>query len=178
MKKLLILLILLPLTVFSSDSGLYFNPERDGEGIQVSRNGDTIQIFFYTYEPNDECWNITIPEGGLVTDDNCHEQRYFFTAGNTLFDNSVATGYLYTTAGLDYPEGLTNLGNPFVAQVGEAIVVAQYSLQRVLWIDPKTQELRNGFRMVFVRFGDVLDEDDPLFTQVYDFPTQLFAATD
>ena len=92
--------------VLAGDTGIYFDPNRDGEGIVLNRAGERVQFYFFTYEDADDCWNITIPESGLVTSDNCHETRWFLNSPATLSpDGLEASGYLYGVVGLNYPEG-------------------------------------------------------------------------
>jgi hypothetical protein len=151
----------------TSDSGLFYNPERDGEGINLIRNGDHVVFYFYTYEPHETCWNIEIPEGGLVTEANCNEQRWFLSGGDKI-DDGIIEGWLYTGLGTGYPKCLPNPEDPFLTVCGEAHIVGRYIMARNL----------TGWRMVVVRVGDILDKEDPLFNQVFDFNTPLFMATD
>ena len=84
----------------AQDSGLYYNPERDGEGINLIRNKDTVVFYFYTYEPNEGCWNIEIPESGLVTEENCNEQRWFLCAGDALDAENSLEVWVFIGLGL------------------------------------------------------------------------------
>ena len=167
MKYLLITLLLLCGNLFAQDSGTYFNPERDGEGIQLTRNGDMVQIFFYTYEYHQGCWNLNQPDSGLVNEDNCHEQRYFMSGGDNIANDRVE-GWLYATVGLDYHIGIVDPLNPFRSRVGEAHIVGLYILERK----------DAGWRMVVVQFGDLLSENDPLYTEVFEFSQVLMQPTD
>ena len=166
--SVIIVALLFSMPLMAQDSGLYFNPERDGEGISLTRNGDTIQFMFWNYEPNENCYNIEIPNGGLVNEENCHEQRYFMSSGDPLTGDNFVDGWLYNTVGLNYPQGITDPVNPFVMHVGEPHIVGLYTLERQ----------NNGWRLVVIQFGDVLNEDDPLYDSVYEFSTLLFPATD
>ena len=167
MKTLLLFLLLVCSSAFALDSGTYYNPERDGEGLQLTRSGDLVQIFFYTYEPYQGCWNVELPDTGLVTRDNCHEQRFFMSGGDHIAADRVE-GWLYSTVGLDYHIGIVDPLNPFLSRVGEAHVVGLYILERK----------DAGWRMVVVQFGDLLDGDDPLYTEVFEFSQVLLQPTD
>lgn len=161
------LLALMTLPAFAMDSGLYFNPERDGEGINLIRNGDKVVFYFYTYQPHERCWNVEVPEGSLVTDDNCNEQRWFLSAGDKLQEDTIE-GWLYIGLGTGYPKCLPNPEDPFLSVCGDAHIIGRYIMARN----------QNGWRMIVVRVGEILDKEDPLFNQVFDFTTPLFMATD
>jgi hypothetical protein len=161
MKYLALLLALFMSTAMAGDSGLYKDETRSGEGITMTRNGNTIQIFFFTYEPNDGCWNFYdegLPDVVDWDDYDCHEQRWFLTGGNLLIGDTV-TGYMYMTVGIDYPDGYVSPTDPFVSVVGEDFVVGLYVLKRQ----------GDGWRMVVLPIGDDLSSDDPLYNTTYDF---------
>lgn len=170
--KYLVALILMFVTAsaFSEgpDSGLYFNPERDGEGINLIRNGDVIVFYFFTYEPASECWNISIPDGGLVTEENCHEQRWFLSSGDIIEDDKVVEGWLYTAVGLGYPKCLVTPDNPFDSICGEAHIVGRYIMSR----------FNDGWRMIVIPFTEILDKEDALFGRVFEFTEKLLPASD
>jgi len=168
-KYLLLLSLVFGLCdVQAQDSGLYMDETRSGEGITLTRNGDILQFFFFTYEPNSECWNLeNIPE---VTDWNehlCHEQRWFLSGGDELIGDTV-TGFLYTTVGIDYPVGISNPDDPFATTVGDDFVIGLYILRRQ----------GEGWRLVVFPVGDVLPIDDVLFTTTFDFNRVILHADD
>jgi hypothetical protein len=161
-------LMLLCGSLFAQDSGLYYNVERDGEGINLLRDGDTVVFYFYTYEPREGCWNIEVPEGGLVTEDNCGEQRWFLSGGDKLEDDGTLEGWLFAGLGTSYPKCLPDPNDPFLTICGEAHVVGRYIMSRY----------NDGWRMIVIPFGEILDKEDPLFNNVYEFTTLLFSADD
>jgi hypothetical protein len=166
-----LILLVSSLTAFAQGSGLYKDPDRYGEGISLTLNGNKVQFFFYTYDGNPGCFDeddvftVTIPEDFLVTNENCHENRWFLSGGDTLDESGVATGWFYTAFGLNYPEGLDDNDNPFQMNVGETQIVGVYVIERY----------DDGWRLVVTRWGDVLHEDDPLFERVYYFRGLIFA---
>ena len=105
-----------------------------------------------------------------MTEDNCHESRFFLTGGDTINDKDAiaAEGWLYIGLGVDYPKGVASPNDPFKSVVGEAHIVGRYLLSRSL----------TGWKMVVVHFGEVLDKDDPLYQTVFDFNTLIIPATD
>ena len=64
--------------------------------------------------------------------------------------------------------GLQDVSKPFKATVGEAHIAGRYLMTRY----------NEGWRMIVIHFGEILDKEDPLFNQVYEFSTPLFLATD
>jgi hypothetical protein len=168
MKYLILMLLLISTPLLAGDSGLYYNIERDGEGINLIRNGDQMVFYFYTYEPETVCTAINLPEDGLVRGDNCHAQRWFLNSGDFLIEDEEMEGWLYVGIGLLYPKCLVDAQDPFLRRCGEAHIVGRYIMSRY----------NDGWRMVVVRFGGILRVNDPLYTTVYEFNTPLFEATD
>lgn len=165
---LAVMLWALACTAMAGDSGLYTDETRYGEGITLTRNGDTVQFFLFTYEPNEGCWNtLSIPEVADWEEHSCHEQRWFLSGGNKLIGDT-ATGFIYSTVGIDYPVGITDPDDPFVSIVGDDYVVGLYVLKR--------QGL--GWRLVVFPVGETLDIDDPLYTTTFDFNKVILKADD
>ncbi|GAF68384.1 unnamed protein product, partial [marine sediment metagenome] len=111
--------------------------------------------------------NIEVPEGGLVSESICGEQRWFMIAGDKIIEDKALSGILYMGVGLDYPKCIPT-ASAFEKECGEAIAVGQYLMERY----------NNGWRMVIKRLGVVLAKDDPLFNRVWEFTTMLFKAND
>jgi hypothetical protein len=170
---LTILLLAFSLPALAGDSGSYYDPDVDGQGMQLSRHGDTIQIFVYTYDDWQGCPGVNLPNGGLATPQNCSENRWFYSAGDTISKgDQQIEGWLYMGIGLNYPKGLPDLADPFKVQVGEGMLIGRYIMQRTLGINGP------GWALVVIRFSNVLAKNDSLFSQVFDFNTLLFKADD
>ena len=166
-KYWLIAMLLVSVNLFAGDSGSYYNIERDGEGLQLSRSGDQVQFFFYTYDDWQGCPSLNIPKGGLVDSTNCHENRWFFSDANVIDEKrGTVEGWLYTGVGVNYPKGVVDPQDPFLSVVGQGYVVGRFILQRS----------GDGWRMVVVRFGNLLAKGDSLFSEVFEFNTMLFPA--
>jgi hypothetical protein len=91
-------------------------------------------------------------------------QRWFF--GNGVFnplDNNVV-GTLFMAHGINYPVGEEHQTEPFVHNVGAAVAVGTYELRPML----------TGFHLDVVQAGEALDEDDPLFREIFKFNKVLF----
>jgi hypothetical protein len=169
MKYLAYILCLFVTTAWAGDSGLYKDETRSGEGITMTRNGDIVQIFFFTYEPGDGCWgfdkesksygSFTAPDVADWDEHNCHEQRWFLSGGDVIVGDNTVSGFLYMTVGIDYPDGTPSDIDPFVSIVGLDFVVGLYQLKRQ----------GDGWRFVVFPVGDDLSPEDPLYNTTYDF---------
>jgi hypothetical protein len=171
MKFLPLLLLLLSGTLFAADSGLYYDAERDGEGILMLRNGDTVVTYMFTYG-EDNCPDTDpVPSPSTVDDDDecdLNGQRWFFGVDEYEEISEEVAGTLYMGVGTNYPVGVQDKFDPFVMNVGQAVPAGEYILRRRedgwrMWIGPLSK-------------GGVLDEDDVLFDKVFEFRTQLFEA--
>jgi hypothetical protein len=163
--------LLFSVPVYAGDSASYYNPERDGIGIQLTRNGNEIQFFFYLYDDWQGCPGITVPEKGLVTEGNCHENRWFFTDANPINDKSakdVIEGWLYMAHGVDTPECIPDPNDPFQDICGVGNIVGRFLMERS----------GDGWRFIIIQFGEILDKDDSIYSTIYDMNTKLFEATD
>ena len=170
-RFLALLVLLLSAPLFAGDSGSFYNPERDGLGIQLTRNGNQVQFFLYTYKDWQGCPGIDIPPKSLVTQGTCHLNRWFFTDANTINDKSsrdVIEGWLFIGLGVDYPECFPDPVDPFLSVCGVSAIVGRFLMERS----------GDGWRFIIIPFGDVLDNDDSLYSTVFDMNTPLFMATD
>lgn len=168
MKKVIFSLLLLALAgaAFAQDSGLYYNPARDGEGLSLQRSGDTVVAFLFTYGGEESETPAPIApwlSPQVPLEDPLNGQRWFFTGAGTLVDNSYAEGILYSTGGVNYPVPLQP--NP----VAKPVAVGEYVLSRY----------ENGWELLVspLKNGPLL-EDDPLFTVHFVFGVRLLKAGD
>jgi hypothetical protein len=171
MKYILTILLALFATTAMAQSmpysGTFYNPDRGGEGVNVTLSGNTLQFFFYTHDDWQGCPGIVIPLTGMVTGGNCHEQRFFMSSGDA-FQFGTADGWLYTTLGLNHSVGIPDGTDPFIMHLAEAQIVGLYIMEKTL----------TGWQMVVVRFGKILKKNDSLYTQVYNFSDLIIAPTD
>jgi len=159
-----LLSLLIAGSALAGDSGLYFNKARNGEGISLYRNGDTVVFFLFTYGGLDQEIGVPIypwvsPTPG-ITDPQVNGQRWFLSGGVPLVDDSYAEGILYQTAGINYPTRLAPNG------VGGTLPVANFLLERS----------GDGWDLLVVplKEDNPLEEDDVLFTVPWSFETLLF----
>lgn len=156
---LIVVLMAFSLAAWAGDSGLYFNPDRNGEGISLQRNGDTVVTYFYTYGA-ETCPDPDLPTVSPVPDEIVcgHDGQRWFLAVDDIVGN-VVSGLLYITEGQNYPGSGT---------VGDETPVGTYTLVRD----------GDGWAMAVNRFGPALDADDYIFATIFEFTTKLLSATD
>jgi len=160
MKKLIyILLLAFSFPAFAGDSGDYFDLDKNGEGLNLGRNGDTIFFKYYTYGGDSECGEPVVSPS--IPTCELNGQRWFFGVDTYNEISESLTGNFYITEGVDFPFGAD--GN-----VGDATIVGRYTLVRDL----------EGWALFVTRFGTTLSQDDPLFDDVIGFPIKLFESTD
>lgn len=170
MKKLVLLMLLMPMMVLAQ-SGLYFNPDRNGEGITLTTDGDLYVTYFFTYGGY-QCDTIREPtvSPSLPPEEPCdlNGQRWFFGADLYKKDKDLVEGTFYMTTGVDYPEGALSNDNPFGVDVGQAIPVGNYALRA----------RGEGYQLRVFQLDEnaVLPDDDYLFEVIFDFNTLLFGA--
>ena len=150
-----------PAQALAGDSGLWFDPTRDGEGLNLNIHDGRVVAFLYTYGEYD-C-NPVLDNGSpsvgpvapVVKGNDCDifGQRWFFISGDKLTDDE-ASGFLYLTEGVNFPAGIQDPENPFNQIVGEAFPVGIYILRKSAF---------GGWDLLVLPFGDILDEDDDLF---------------
>ncbi len=168
-KLLLILLFAMVAAapIYAADTGLFYDAERDGEGLLVMRDERLIVTYFFTYGAS-SCDEDYKPDVGPLLPEfyDCGNQgqRWFFTSDKWNGEDMEATGFIFMASGVDYPKGIPDVTNPFVQIVGEAIPVGVYILRPA----------GDGYQMLVVPYGDRLDKDDPLYNRIYQFTTLLF----
>lgn len=175
MKKLIThALIMLMCTAFALHaasamaSGLYYDADRDGEGLMLMRDGERVVGYFYTYGGL-WCGEVVrppvvspAPPVEPIPECDLNAQRWFFFA-DPFVEKVGAAGILYASEGVNYPDGEFDETNPFGVIVGKVFPVGTYFLRP--WED--------GYQMVVVP-PDGTKPDDPLYQRVFNFTTLLF----
>jgi len=154
------LLLICSLSVAAGDSGIYHNPDINGEGILVQRNGDKVVVFLFTHGA-EVCGLPIVPlpsPPAPEPQDGCQPlgQRWFF-AVNEIVGN-VLSGILFISNGIQNSSPV----------IGDETAVGTYTMVRD----------GGGWLLAVNRFGPELSTDDPLFAEIFDFSTLLFAADD
>lgn len=162
---LLSTLLLFSTTLFAQgnapDSGVYFDPERSGEGISLHRSEDTVLFYFFTYG-EEVCGPIEpVPSPVRGVNDGCdlNGQRWFFGFGDA--SDNVVSGDLFLTDGIEYPFDDRGF-------IGEESVIGEFLLVKD----------GHGWVLVVSHVPGDLSPDDPVFTLFYDFSGRLFIGTD
>jgi len=145
-------------TVAADDSGLFYDPDRQGEGIVVTKFNDLVAFYFFTYGglycgEDTDVYPSPLPEW-YVEGCDYNGQRWFL--GVNEMDGDTVTGDLYMTHGLFYPHGI-------VHNVGQETVVGHYLLIR----------MGSGWVLDVDRVGDALPSWDWIFNSNYDFSNHL-----
>lgn len=172
MKYLLtILLTLFTLPAMAGDSGMYMDLARPGEGMLLQRNESNVVFFLFTFGA-EGCYGYEFPSVGPFLDPeyDCYRQggRWFYANDLHFRDDTQLSGFLYMAYGTNWPNGIQDLQNPFIDTVSESFAVAVYTMIRS----------DQGWRISIQPFGNLLAPDDPIFSRVWDYTTQLFDASD
>lgn len=155
MKKLLlfILLAFLSATAFAQ-TGIYYDVERNGEGITVFNwtnlhKEQVVTFYFYTYDMQ-------------------NNQRWFFASD--AWNGKQSMGKLHMTEGVKYPEGVPSdepfeedvviVGVPF--EVGDYTLIAGEEGGYLLWVEQLEDEDEN-----------VIDDKDYLYDRAWFFTDAL-----
>lgn len=146
---------------FETDGGLYYDVDRNGEGMMALTDETRIVGYFYTYG-QEQCESEPEVSPSLENGGECdlNGQRWFFFADDLV--EGEAEGNLYHTKGVNYPEGQFDKSNPFGVIVGAAKVVGTYYLR----------EAGDGYELVVLPLSGM--PDDPLYFNVFYFTTRLF----
>jgi hypothetical protein len=165
MKLFALFLLAFSLTASATDSGIYFDLERGGEGISLHRDGDRVVVYLFTYGGVDQEVPVNMPpwtSPQVPLENPLNGQRWFLMS-DRLVDDSTMQGIVYQSGGINYPEKL----HP--NDIAAAVVVGNYELTRA----------GEGWELVIVPTADSpLADDDPLFTVPFVFATRLFISGD
>lgn len=169
---ILLITLLLSFNLTAQDSGLFYDTSRDGEGIVLTRDGQWVNFFLFTYGAYG-CDGKQLPSVSPVIslDEQMCEyngQRWFFATDKYDKDSEEVEGFLYITQGVNYPAGVPDGADPFVNIVGDPIAIGIYILKRH----------DKGWRLLVVPFGQFLEPDDELFAPIFNFTTPLMWAND
>lgn len=157
-----VLAILLSITALTAQAQLYFDPERVGEGISITQDGDSFTTILFTYGAL-TCDGIIEPVvSPSLPQDDCDlgAQRWFIGTNSINEDDTAIVGDLLVTSAKTYPDAIS--GN-----LATSDVVGEYTM------------LRSGdgwFFFVDRVTGSPLAVEDPLYEGFFDFTTRLSGA--
>lgn len=162
MKKLLALLLLLPLLAFA-EGGVYYNPLLDGEGITAFHRDGEYALWFYTYTDN----GVAVPPfpspgPPAPSIKECTNCPVWYVGYAADWEEGVASGVLYLAQPIDYPNlgirddktaGLANL-----TEIGAFIAV---------------DDGEGGFLLDVVKIGHELPDESTLYSKTFTFTRLL-----
>lgn len=102
---LTIILALFSSTLFAAEAGVFYNPDRDGEGATVFTDGSSLALFFYTYRdevvirPPEVSPSYPLPGPELV----CVNEPIWYLLQADDYDGQSASGNAYTGIAFSYP---------------------------------------------------------------------------
>ena len=135
-------------------TGLFEDRFRLGETLSVMVNGPVVHGQLLTYggiDPNS-------PGPGNNKD------RWFFFTDNWCGVNSYACGFLFTGRGINYPEGVENIKDPFGRVVGEQNPIGIYRLWRS----------NSGYLLQVNPYGEDAIPLDALYTRDFHMESLVF----
>jgi hypothetical protein len=151
--------------VMSAESGIFFDPARDGEGVTVFVDHNNFTLFFYTYR--DSVYNIPPTVGPKAptpdVDAICKDEPTWYIAQASNFDGTTATGTVYFGQSFGYPEVVVE------GTVADVVAVGTFSATRSgsgwdLIVDWESNDRIPWYAMVY--------------RSVYTFTTPLLSISD
>jgi hypothetical protein len=148
--------------VMSAESGIFFDPTRDGEGATIFVDDSQFVLFFYTYR--DSVYDIPPTVGPPMppVEVCCENQPTWFIAQGNDFDGDSGTGVVYMGQGVDYPVGAGSL-------VGETSPIGTFEV------------VRNGDGFDFVvtwELNELLPQYATVYRTAYSFTDTLLSISD
>lgn len=134
-------------------TGLFEDRFRLGETLNVMVNGPVVHGQLLTYGSVDNT-----PGPGL------NEPRWFFFEDNWCGVNCYASGFLFTGRGLNYPDGVENVKDPFGRIVGEQNPIGIYRLWRS----------NDGYLLQVNPYGEDAVPADALYRRDFHMETLIF----
>ena len=163
MKKILLIILLtcLSATAFAQTAGLFYDPDRDGEGIIVLKRQGVIQFSFFSYIKR--CNHRNFDEEAFIEDEGyrwCRKQQIWFITGQHPIVEGQAQGPLYTA-------------NPHERHDEDVDTLLADVVDVGLFVLNKTA---TGYDMIVLQTGDVLDPDADIYHRTHHFRQYLFGA--
>lgn len=95
-------------TVQAADTGLWFNPARAGEGINIITRDTTLVVFFYSYRDNTYSIPPSVsPAPPFVEPVGQNSSVWYFGQANN-YNGESASGVFYGAEAFDYPDAFQN----------------------------------------------------------------------
>lgn len=117
-------LLFVSTALFTAESGIFYNPDRDGEGITFFADGEQAVLFFYTYcDDNYVIPPPVSPAPPPIDELECANQPVWFVGQASNFDGESASGQLFLSEAVEYPFAVED-------RVGLIEVVGNFVLER------------------------------------------------
>ena len=160
MKTLIVLLVTLllssPLYAHPQENGLFYNPDRNGEGMNIYTRDGRVQFTLYTFIRR--CHNKQFEDEFFIVDEDfdwCRKQQaWFFTGAHPLTDGE-ASGILF-------------IGNPY--DDIDFFDLARFLSVGVFFLT----ETDTGYILRVVCTEDALDKQADICGRTFDFNTYLY----
>ena len=146
-KYIWLLILLLSAPVFADSAGSYYDPKRNGEGVNVFEVDGVRTFWFYGYHDNN----------------NTRLSQLFLYASHPIDENGVSTGHLYITESLNYPECQLAQGDIRYCAYSESIGIYTMIPEGDGYVMSVENLAKN-------------DWTDSLFSTIYTFTTPVFKA--
>ena len=165
MKKIIlaILLTCIALPAMAQEMGLFFDPDRDGEGIILLKREQMIQFSFFTYIHR--CRHRYFDGEATIRDlefQYCRRQQVWYITGQHPLANGQSTGVLYTANPYDNLYGDDD--EPIDTLLADVVDIGLFVLTQTA----------TGFNMIVLQTGDVLHPDADIYHRTYQFSQYLF----
>jgi hypothetical protein len=110
-------------TAQAADTGLWHNPARNGEGINLITRDSTLVLFFYTYRDNVTSIPPSVSPAPPFVEPVGQNSTVWYIGQADNFNGESASGVLYGAEAEDYPNASQN-------EVGEVEEVGTFYLLR------------------------------------------------
>ena len=164
MKYLLtvILALMISSPLLAQDVGLFYDEDRDGEGLIMLKRDEVVQFSFFTYVKR--CKHRSFDGEGLIEAKGynwCRKQQAWYITGAHPIAGGQATGPLYTANPYEHFEDGVDTFLAEVVDIGIFVLT----------------ETPTGFDMIVLQTGNVLHPDAEIYHRTYHFSTYLFGPT-
>ena len=170
MKKLILALLLTCFTMplLAQDVGLFYDPDRDGEGLIMLKRDNMIQFNFFTFIHR--CNHRFFDSELLIMDKSyrpCRRQQAWYVTGQHPIRDGQATGVLYTANPDDRYYFSDEDDDPINTSLADVVDIGLFVLTQT----------PTGFDMIVLQTGNVLHPEADIYHRTYKFRQYLFGPT-
>jgi hypothetical protein len=90
-------------TAQAADTGVWYNPDRSGEGINLITRNQTLVLFFYTYRDELHAVPPSVSPAPPAIPQEAPNTTTWYIGQAENWDGESATGYLYAAEAFNYP---------------------------------------------------------------------------